>query len=172
MMLSGWRIFNASPLFDFRFTNSITLGGWLGGALQWHFAAMWLLVINGLCYLLLNWLTGRWRARLLPLAPIRALADIVAALRGRLAHGDLSHYNAAQQVMYTGVVFVLILTGLSGLAIWKPVQFEWLRVLMGGFDTARWVHFGCMSAIAGFIVVHVAMVLVVPRTLLIMVRGR
>ncbi|WP_416047723.1 cytochrome b/b6 domain-containing protein [Cupriavidus basilensis] len=172
MVMSGWRIYNASPLFGLHFPKGITLGGWLGGALQWHFAAMWLLVANGLFYLLMNVLTGRFRRRFLPLSVPAALRDVAAALRGRLAHPDLAEYNAAQKAMYLGVVVVIVVTVLSGLAIWKSVQFPLLRELMGGYDAARWVHFVCMSAIVLFIVVHVAMVALVPRTLLIMLRGR
>ncbi len=172
MMLSGWRIYNASPLFDFRFPNEITLGGWLAGALQWHFAAMWLLVANGLVYLVTNVATGRFRQRFIPLSILSALRDIVAAMRGKVAHPNLAEYNAAQKLFYLGVVLVIVLTVLSGLASWKSVQFPLLRVLMGGYDAARWVHFIGMSAIALFLVVHVVMVVLVPRTLIIMLRGR
>src|SRR3989442_187168 len=66
LVTSGWRIYNAAPFFDFSFPGSITLGGWLGGALQWHFAAMWLLVFNGLLYLLLNIASGRWLRKFFP----------------------------------------------------------------------------------------------------------
>lgn len=172
MLLSGWRIYNASPLFDFRFPNEITLGGWLAGALQWHFTAMWLLVANGLAYLVMNVVTGRFRRRFIPLSIPSALRDIAAAMRGKLAHPNLAEYNAVQKLFYLGVVVVMVLTVLSGLAIWKSVQFPLLRVLMGGYDVARWVHFIGMSAIALFLVIHVVMVLLVPRTLIIMLRGR
>ncbi|AMP38054.1 cytochrome b/b6 domain-containing protein [Ralstonia solanacearum] len=172
MMLSGWRIYNASPLFAFRFPNEITLGGWLAGALQWHFAAMWLLVANGLVYLVLNVATGRFWRRFIPVSIPSALHDVVAALRGRLSHANLAEYNAAQKLLYLGVVAVIVITVLSGLAIWKSVQFPLLRTLMGGYDAARWVHFIGMSAIALFIVVHVVMTVLVPRTLIIMLRGR
>src|SRR5260370_14691397 len=69
MIMSGWQIYNASPLFDFTFSHSITLGGWLGGALLWHFAAMWLLMVNGLVYLALGLGTGRLRQKLPPITP-------------------------------------------------------------------------------------------------------
>ena len=69
MIMSGWQIYNASPLFGFTFSNRITLGGWLGGALLWHFAAMWLLMVNGLIYLALGFATGRFRKKLLPITP-------------------------------------------------------------------------------------------------------
>lgn len=172
MMLSGWRIYNSSPLFAFRFPNDITLGGWLAGALQWHFAAMWLLVANGLAYLVLNVVTGRFWRRFIPVSIPSALHDVVAALRGKLSHANLAEYNAAQKLLYLGVVAVIVITVLSGLAIWKSVQFPLLRTLMGGYDAARWVHFIGMSAIALFIVVHVVMTVLVPRTLIIMLRGR
>jgi thiosulfate reductase cytochrome b subunit len=173
MMLSGWRIYDASPVFaGFRFPASVTLGGWLGGALQWHFAAMWLLVFNGLLYLTINLASGRFMRKFLPVSPRAVLKDFVAALTGRLSHADLSRYNAVQKFAYLFVVCDLIVLVLSGLAIWKSVQFPLLRDLMGGYDTARIVHFCAMALMAGFIVVHLAMVALVPRSLLAMLRGR
>lgn len=173
MMLSGWRIYDASPIFPaFMFPPSLTLGGWLGGALQWHFAAMWLLVFNGLVYLALNLATGRFWHKFLPLSPRAIVGDLVAALTGKLSHADLRQYNAVQKCAYLFVTGDLIVLVLSGLAIWKSVQFPLLRELMGGYDTARIVHFTAMSLMAAFIVVHVAMVALVPRSLLTMLRGR
>jgi thiosulfate reductase cytochrome b subunit len=172
MVTSGWRIYNASPVFPFRIPREITLGGWLGGALQWHFAAMWLFVANGLIYLLLNLLTGRLRRRLLPVSPRQVVADLTAALRGHLRHDDPTHYNAVQKVAYLGTVVLLAVLVLSGLAIWKPVQFPLLRDLMGGFDNARVVHFIAMAAVVAFIGVHVVMVALVPRSLLYMLGFR
>jgi len=172
LVTSGWRIYNASPIFEFKFPKTITLGGWLGGALQWHFAAMWLLVANGLLYLVLNLATGRFRNKLLPVRPGEVIADLQAALRGALSHADPARYNAVQKAAYVGVIALLALVVLSGLAIWKPVQFAVLAALMGGFDTARVVHFFAMSGLVLFLVVHVVMVALVPRTLVAMLRGR
>ena len=173
MMLSGWRIYNASPVFPpFRFPGDITLGGWLGGALQWHFAAMWLLFFNGIFYLAMNVATGRFARKFFPLRPRAVLDDLLAALRGRLSHADLSHYNAVQKLAYLAVMAVLVVLVLSGIAIWKPVQFPLLRALMGGYDFARVVHFCAMALLAAFIVLHVVMVALVPRSLLTMIRGR
>src|SRR5882757_4156958 len=104
MIMSGWQIYNASPLFGFTFAKSITLGGWLGGALLWHFAAMWILMINGLVYLVLGIVTGRFRRKLLPIWPSEVLRDLFAALRGKLAHDDLSIYNAVQKLLYVGIL--------------------------------------------------------------------
>jgi thiosulfate reductase cytochrome b subunit len=169
---SGWEIYNASPLFDFRFPRSITLGGWLAGALLWHFAAMWLLVVNGLVYLALGLATGRFRRKLTPIRPGEVLADVKAALSGRLAHDDLSVYNAVQKLLYLGVILAGIVIVLSGLSIWKPVQLKWLTALFGGYDAARFVHFFAMAAIVGFLVVHVLMALLVPKSLRAMIIGR
>src|SRR5437899_7214396 len=104
MIMSGWQIYNASPLFDFRFSSSITLGGWLAGALLWHFAAMWLLVVNGLVYVGLGLATGRFRRKLLPIRPGEVVADARAAFAGQLSHEDLSVYNAVQKLLYLGVI--------------------------------------------------------------------
>lgn len=172
MITSGWRIYNASPLFDFRFPNDITLGGWLGGALRWHFAAMWLLVANGLVYLLVNLASGRMGRRFFPLSIKGVVRDALAALRGRLTHEDPRHYNYVQRAAYLFAVLDLVLLVASGLAIWKPVQLGWLCDLFGGFQGSRWVHFLAMSGLVAFIVVHVVMVALVPRTLRTMITGR
>jgi thiosulfate reductase cytochrome b subunit len=172
MIGSGWQIYNASPLFDFTFSRSIALGNWLGGALLWHFAAMWVLVINGLVYLVLGLATGRFRRKLLPIRPSQVIADIRAALTFRLSHQDLSLYNAVQKLLYAGVIVVCIVVVLSGLSIWKPVQFQELTWLFGGYEVARYVHFFAMAAIVAFLVVHVALALIVPRSLRAMIAGR
>jgi len=172
MIMSGWQIYNASPLFDFSFSKSITLGGWLGGALLWHFAAMWLLMVNGLVYLTLGLATGRFRKKLLPITPAGVIADTRAALTGKLSHEDLTKYNYVQKLLYAGIIVVGILIVLSGLAIWKPVQLQYLTALFGGYDFARYVHFFCMAAIVAFLIVHVALALLVPKSLRAMIIGR
>jgi thiosulfate reductase cytochrome b subunit len=172
MIGSGWEIYNASPLFPFLFPRGITLGGWLAGALLWHFAAMWLLAVNGLVYLVLGLATGRFRRKLVPIRPGEVLADAKAALSGKLAHADLSVYNAVQKLLYVGVILAGIVIVLSGLAIWKPVQLQELTAVLGGYDAARYVHFFAMAAIVGFLVVHVVMALLVPRSLRAMITGR
>jgi thiosulfate reductase cytochrome b subunit len=172
MVTSGWRIYNASPLFNFTFPAELTLGGWLGGALQWHFTGMWLFGINGVIYLLINIFSGRLKHKFWPLSP-RALAnDFIAALRGKLAHEDLSHYNTVQKLAYLFVMIDGIILVCSGLVVWKSVQFPLLRELLGGYDNARFIHFYAMSTMVGFVVIHLIMVALVPRTLLAMLRGR
>jgi len=172
MATSGWRIYNASPLFSFRFPSDLTLGGWLGGALQWHFAAMWLLAANGLTYLAYGILFGHFRRKLWPIAPGAVIADILAALRGRLAHRDLSVYNAAQRAAYAAVILTIIVLVLSGLAVWKPVQLQGLAALMGGYEGARVVHFVAMALTVFIVIVHVVMVALVPKTFPSMFTGR
>jgi thiosulfate reductase cytochrome b subunit len=172
MIGSGWEIYNASPLFPFDFPKSITLGGWLAGALLWHFAAMWLFVVNGLVYVTLGVLTGRFRRKLLPIHPGEVIADTRAALQGRLSHDDLSVYNAVQKLLYLGVILAGVVVVLSGLSIWKPVQLQELTALFGGYDFARYVHFAAMAAIVGFLLIHVVMAFLVPKSLRAMVIGR
>jgi thiosulfate reductase cytochrome b subunit len=172
MIMSGWEIYNASPLFGFVFPRQITLGGWLAGALLWHFAAMWVLAVNGLVYVLLGLASGRFRRKLLPIRPGAVIADASLALRGKLSHADLSIYNALQRLLYLGVILAGIVVVLSGLAIWKPIQLQELAAVFGGYDAARYVHFFAMAAIAGFLVVHVVMAFVVPRSLRAIIIGR
>ena len=172
MMGSGWEIYNASPLFPFVFPKAITLGGWLAGALLWHFAAMWLLVANGLVYVALGLVTGRFRRMLLPIRSAAFVRDLRAALSGRLTYDDLSVYNAVQKALYIGVILAGVLIVASGLGIWKPVQLRELTALFGGYDVARFVHFFTMAAIAIFLAIHIVMTLIVPKTLRAMIYGR
>jgi len=171
MVMSGWRIYDASPLFHFSFPAGITLGGWLAGALQWHFAAMWLLAVNGAVYLSYGILSGHYRRSFLPISLNSLLREIANALHGRLSH-DVGAYNPVQRTAYLGVIVVIVLVVLSGLTIWKPTQFQSLASLMGGYPGARLVHFLCMAAIVLFAAIHVTMVLLVPRTFIPMWTGR
>jgi thiosulfate reductase cytochrome b subunit len=172
MVASGWRIYNAAPLFPFRIPSELTLGGWLGGALQWHFAAMWLLVLNGLAYLAWGIASGHFRRKFLPVTPRALLRDVREALRGRLAHEDLSVYNAAQRAAYLAIILCGIVLVLSGLAIWKPVQFQEIAALMGDYEGARFVHFAAMALLVFLVLIHILMVILVPRTFPTMITGR
>jgi thiosulfate reductase cytochrome b subunit len=171
MIGSGWQIYNASPIFNFEFPEQITIGGWLAGGIMWHFAAMWLLVANGLVYLVLGLSTGRFKSKLLPIRPREVIADIKAALTFRLSHEDLSVYNSVQRILYLGVILAAIVIVLSGLSIWKPVQLQELTLIFGGYDNARIVHFLAMSAIVSFLVIHVVLAILVPKSLRAMVTG-
>jgi thiosulfate reductase cytochrome b subunit len=171
LVTSGWRIYDADPFLGFRIPAALTLGGWLAGALQWHFAAMWLLAANGLAYLGLNLASGRMARKFFPLSLSAIAADARAALRGRLAHADPRRYNSLQRCAYLFVIADLVLLVLSGLVLWKSVQFGLLRELLGGYETARRIHFLAMAALVGFVGVHLAMVALVPRTLVAMLTG-
>jgi thiosulfate reductase cytochrome b subunit len=172
MILSGWQIHNAYPTLPFPFPSAITLGDGLASSLQWHFAAMWVLVINGVIYVTYGIVSGRFRRKLLPIRPGDVLRDTRAALTFKLGHTDLAIYNAVQRLLYAGVILVGVLVVLTGLAIWKPVQFQELTTLFGDFDNARLIHFLAMVAIVGFLVIHVLMALLVPKSLWAMIRGR
>jgi thiosulfate reductase cytochrome b subunit len=173
MVMSGWQIYDASPIFPaLGFPSAMTLGGWLGGALQWHFAVMWMLVANFIAYVGLNLASGRLRRKLLPISLELLTTDLFAALRGKLVHEDHARYNAVQKLAYLVVIVDIALIILSGLAVWKSVQFPLLRTLMGGYDNARVVHFIAMSVLVAFFVVHVVMVALVPRSLVLMICGR
>lgn len=172
MLLSGWKIYNAAPIFQFNFPEWATLGGWLGGALQWHFAMMWVLLLNGTIYLLLNILNGRLRKKFFPLSWVSFREEFIKAFRGKLKHNDLSQYSMLQKVAYLLVLMDSLILVLSGIILWKSVQFPLLRIFIGGYDSARYVHFFCMSGLVFFILIHLLMVLLVPHTLMIMLRGR
>ena len=172
MITSGWKIYNADPQFDFKFPDEVALGGWLAGALQWHFAAMWLFVLNGIVYVTYGILFGHFRRKLLPISPIAVLRDVAAALRGKLGHDDLTVYNAAQRAAYLALILLLIVLVLTVLVLWKPVQFYWFGQFLGDYEGARLLHFFAMAGVAFIVVVHIIMVALVPRTFPSMFTGR
>jgi thiosulfate reductase cytochrome b subunit len=172
MIGSGWKIYNDEVLFGWlHFPEMITIGGEAQGALQWHFLGMWIFTLNLICYVAYGLVGGRFWRKLLPVWPRQVIADIGAALRFQLGHADITKYNAIQRVLYIGIILVMIVQIISGLAIWKPVQFQELTALFYDFQGARLAHFICMALIVGFVVVHVALAFFVPKTIAAMVTG-
>jgi thiosulfate reductase cytochrome b subunit len=171
MVMSGWQIYDASPLLPFVFPPWATLGGWLAGGIAWHFAAMWLLVANGLVYVVYGIIGRHFRRSFFPLAARSVWADFRSALAFRLDHTP-GMYNAVQKLLYVLVLLFGLLAVLSGLAMWKPVQLWWLTALLGSYPSVRWIHFVAMSGIVGFVIIHLALVAIVPRTLPTMITGR
>jgi thiosulfate reductase cytochrome b subunit len=172
MIGSGWKIYNDEVLFGWlHFPDWMALGGEAQGALQWHFLAMWILMLNGLAYVGYGLATGRFKRMLLPIHPHDVIATVRDALRFKLAHDDLTVYNAVQRILYIGIILVGIIQVISGLVVWKPIQFSELTTLFYDFQGARLVHFLGMSAIVLFLLVHVALALLVPQTLVNMLSG-
>ncbi len=172
MIGSGWGIYDDDVIVHgLHFGPDWRIGSWAAESLLWHFAFMWVLVLNGAAYLLYGAITGRLRERMLPIRVHDIVHTVRETLRFRLAHEDLTTYNAVQKLLY----LVVILAGLSqvvtGVAIWKPVQVSWLVALLGGFQAARVIHFAGMAVIVGFLAVHVALSLLVPSTLWAMLTG-
>ncbi len=171
MVMSGWRIYNASPLFGFSFPGWATLGGWLGGAIAWHLAAMWLLAASGLVYLAYGLAGRHFMQSFLPVGPRAVWRDLKEALTFRLVH-KLGTYNAVQRLLYIAVLLLIAAAVASGLGLWKPVQLQGLVGLLGGYELARRIHFVAMAGIVGFLVVHLVLVAIVPSTLRAMITGR
>ncbi len=172
MIGSGWGIYDDDVIFSFlHFPHPLRLGTWAAQSLLWHFAAMWVLAINGLTYLIYGIVTGRFRRRLLPIRLAEIIETVRETIHLKIAHEDLTVYNAVQKVLYIVVILAGISQVVTGLAIWKPIQFSGLISFLGGFQNARLIHFLGMSVIVGFLAVHVALSLLVPRTLVAMVTG-
>jgi thiosulfate reductase cytochrome b subunit len=169
MIGSGWQIYDASPLFGFSFPQVITIGQWLGAGIAWHLAFMWLLVANGLVYFIWSAASGHFR-KFFPIRPRAVWQDLTAALKFHLPH-EVGVYNAVQKLLYLGVLFAGVVIVISGLAIWKPVQLWFICDLLGGYVVARYVHFFAMAAIVGFLVIHLLLVLMVPKVLPPMITG-
>ena len=172
MIGSGWKIYNDDVIFGFlHFPDGVVIGKWAQYGLQWHFFGMWIFVLNGLAYFAYGIAGGRFRRKLFPISPREVFATVGDAVRFRLRHDDLTHYNAVQKVLYLGVVAVGVLIVITGLCLWKPVQFSELAELFGSFQTVRLIHFLCMSAIVAFIAVHVTLAVLVPQSLVAMLTG-
>ncbi len=172
MITSGWGIYNDDVIIrGLHFNHALRLGDWAAWSLNWHFAGMWLLVINGLFYLGYGFATGRLRERLLPIRLQDVIHTVRDTLHLKIAHEDLTVYNAVQKLLYIVAILAGVAQVVTGLAIWKPVQFSGLVALLGGFQSARVLHFAGMAVLFGFLVVHVALALLVPRTLWAMLSG-
>jgi len=172
MIGSGWKIYDDDVIFGWlHFPDFLTIGKWAQHGLQWHFFGMWIFSLNGLAYLAYGLATGRFRQKLLPISVPELFGTVGEALRFRLRHDVLTHYNAVQKILYLGIILIGILIVISGLALWKPVQFSELAALFGSFQTIRLVHFLCMTAIVGFLVIHVTLALLVPQSLAAMITG-
>jgi len=172
MITSGWGIYDDDVIIrGLHFGSAVRLGDWAAWSLNWHFAGMWLLIINGLAYLTYGLVTGRLRERMLPIRLADIIHTVRDTLRLKIAHDDLTTYNAVQKLLYIVVIAAGIAQVVTGLAIWKPVQFSGLVSILGGFQSARIVHFGGMAVIVGFLCVHVLLSLLVPRTLWAMLSG-
>jgi thiosulfate reductase cytochrome b subunit len=172
MIGSGWKIYDDDVILGWlHIPEFLTIGKWAQHGLQWHFFGMWIFGLNGLAYLAYGIATGRFRRKLFPISLRELLTTIGDALRFKLTHDDLTHYNAVQKILYLGVIIAGILILTSGLALWKPVQFSALAALFGDFQTLRIVHFLCMAAIVGFLLVHVTLALLVPKSVIAMVTG-
>lgn len=172
MITSGWGIYDDDVVLHWlHFPQAVRLGEWAAPSLNWHFAGMWLLVLNGLAYLSYGLVTGRLRERLLPIRIPDLITTIRDTLHLKIAHEDLTTYNAVQKVLYVVVIIAAASQVVTGVAIWKPIQFSGLVSLLGGFQVARLIHFLGMSIIVGFLAVHVLLSLLVPQTLWAMVAG-
>ena len=172
MITSGWGIYDDDVIIrGLHFSKAVRLGDWAAWSLNWHFAGMWFLAANGLAYLIYGVVTGRFRERLLPIRPRDVLQTMVDTLHLRIAHKDLTVYNAVQKLLYIFAILAGVSQVVTGLAIWKPVQFSGLVSLLGGFQAARVIHFAGMAGLVGFLLVHVLLALLVPQTLWAMLTG-
>lgn len=160
--LRGRRLPLPNPFDGYVFPGWSRLGGWLAGALNWHFFLMWLLLLNGLLYV--GYLIFSGEIRFLAFRPRDVKPAIEMQkyyLRLRQEHPPQGKHNALQKAAYSFIVLLGALSLLTGWAIWKPVQLGWLTSLFGGYELARYWHFLTVWIFVGFILVHVALVFLV-----------
>ena len=173
---SGWRIYDWSPLIEgTHIPTTLTLGGnvavsrlvhnedGLAGALQWHFLGMWLLLGSFGLYLLYGLFSGYFRAMWVPIDRHALGHDLALAAKFRLSHST-GVRSSLQSLLYAVVSGAIVLTMLSGLAMWKPIQLDSLTMLLGGYEAARIIHFIGMLVIVGFVVLHLAAVALMAKS--------
>jgi thiosulfate reductase cytochrome b subunit len=183
---SGLQIFTAYPALGPRgeqywwypFQNLpppswLRIGGWLAGGRHWHFAIAWFFIANGLLYLCYFLVTGEWRRRLFRPGrdAVNAVRQFAYYVRIRKSPPPEDFYNGLQRLSYSGVLLLGVVMVLSGLAIYKPVQFHFLTLLFAGYDGARVVHLAGLCLLGIFVVVHLVLVMAHPRDLLAMITG-
>ena len=168
MVASGLRIFRAFPSFGPKIPESdlvdipkaLTLGGWLGGALQWHFTFMWFFVASGALYVAYQVISGHYRTMLF--TP-RDIPGVWPMARHYFFFGPkppaTGQYNPLQKLAYTSTIGLGVLSLLTGIVLYKPAQFSWLAFLFGGFHLTRGWHFFAMCGFLAFIPGHLIMVL-------------
>ena len=185
LIMSGMRIYNQEPVFenDWYFPLWMTLGGsyadtnklhndfGLAAALLWHFFAMWLLFLSFVVFVVYGFVSGHFRRKYWPVTPREVLGNIGDFFHGKLGH-DIGVRNAVQKLLYAFALFAMVTMVLSGLVLWKPVQFHTLGLVMGQYEGARYVHFFGLCGIILFLFVHIALTLLVPKVLPPMITGR
>ena len=166
---SGLQIFRAFPSFGdkipqkdlLNWPKAFVIGGWLGGALQWHLTFMWIYIATGLFYLGYQMFSHNYRQVLFMPSDARGVWPMA---RHYFFFGPkppaTAAYNPLQKLAYTSAIGLGALSVVTGFAVWKPVQFSWLAWLMGGFHLARLWHFVVMWAILIFLLGHLIMVVI------------
>lgn len=172
MLFSGWQVYKADPYWFDLPGWWPTLGGDLPGALQWHFSAMWLLAFNGIVAVASLLATGRFKRLYIPVHTTQLWRELRALMSGRVEHQVTNERSALQKIAYMGVILLLLLEIMSGLSIWKPVQLHWLTTCLGGYESARRVHFVVMGLLAAFVTGHMILAFAAPRLLLAMLGRR
>ena len=132
----------------------------LAEGMAWHFLFMWFFIINGILYVLYTAFSGEWRYLLPNRKSFREAFDVILHDL-HLSKKPLPRrkFNGAQQFAYTSIIVMGAGSLVTGLAIYKPVQFAWLTMLLGGYPLARFFHFWLTVGYCLFFLVHVAQVI-------------
>ena len=171
MLLSGFGIYNGSPYFHFQFPEFLIIGSTVVESAQWHLALMWIFVTASLAYLIFGIFSGHFRRHFIWASRARLYADIKKALTFKLKYQPHS-YNAIQRIAYSVVCILIVVLVLSGLALWQPVQFQVLTLLMGDYENTRTIHFVATSLLVSFMLIHLSMALAFPRAIWAMITGK
>jgi thiosulfate reductase cytochrome b subunit len=153
----NWTLFH---FFPDSFYGSFRLNHRLAEGMAWHFFFMWFFAINGLLYVIYTAVSGEWR-HLLPNRHsfLEAVRVVLYDLHLSKIHPPRRKFNGAQQIAYTSIILMGGGSLVTGLAIYKPIQFAWLTSLLGGYPAARFEHFLLTMGYGAFFLVHIAQVI-------------
>jgi thiosulfate reductase cytochrome b subunit len=142
------------------FYNGLGLGHRLAEGMAWHFLFMWLFAVNGILYVIYTLVSGEWRSLVPNRNSLReAIQVTLYDLHLSKVHPPPRKFNGAQQFAYTSIIVMGAGSLMTGLAIWKSVQFGWLTALLGGYEAARIEHFLLTIGYVLFFLVHIAQVI-------------
>jgi thiosulfate reductase cytochrome b subunit len=154
--IGSWTVFKFFP--DW-FYSTLKVNGRLAEGMAWHFLLMWVFLINGVAYVLYTAVSGEWRYLVPNRNSLReAIAVTLYDLHLSKVHPPRRKYNGAQQIAYTSIILMGAGSVITGLAIYKPVQFSWLTWMLGGYPAARFEHFWLAVGYVLFFFVHVGQV--------------
>lgn len=156
----GWGDKTILRFFPDSFYKALNIPFRLAEGMSFHFVFMWLFAINGFIYVLYLLFSGEWNYIFPDRKSIKeSLIVVLHDLHLTKKIPQQKKYNAAQRIAYTVVIIMGLGSVLTGLSIYKPIQFQTLTSMLGGYEWARIEHFTLTILFSLFFLVHIIQVI-------------